>query len=105
MPRSLDQNALLHVWIQEIVDHMRSMGMKGISPKIIKGLIKSKLGNHTMLLGEKIVMSTTDYKKHENQLTAHDVKHGFISMDCLLVKIQCWASTDLKLILKSSNEE
>ncbi|MBL4798305.1 MAG: hypothetical protein JKY50_12890 [Oleispira sp.] len=105
MPRSLDQNALLHVFIQEIVDHMRAMGMKGISTKIIKGLIKAKLGNYTELLGEKIVMSTTDYKKHENQLTAHDLKHGFISMDCLMTKIVAWASTDLNLELKSINEE
>ena len=108
MPRSLDQNALFNVWCREISVHLRAVGINQ-SEDVVRELIKQNLGNVRKVEikyfeNTTVAMSTTKYKKHENELTAHDLRHGLISMDCLLIKMQAWASADLMLELKSTNE-
>lgn len=96
MKRSTDQNAIMHAWFRQIADHM----IEPMSPEMIKGVVKQKLGNTIELMGEKVPMPTSSYKRADEDLTEEDHKNGFISMNGLLIKIDAWAATDLMLQLE-----
>jgi len=49
--RSLDQNAILHVWIREITEHLSHSGVKHISANTIKQVVLHTLGNKTEVFG------------------------------------------------------
>ena len=98
--RTLDQNALFHVWCKEISNHLRASHVDA-SPKTVKELVKLTLGNTTELLGTTVAQSTTDYKRDDEDLTAHEHHHKLISFSDFLGKIQAWAATDLNLELSS----
>jgi hypothetical protein len=102
--RSLDQNAIMHVWFREISEHLMSGGVR-VSEKMIKEMCKVLLGNTTDVLGVEVAVPTEAYKMAEHELTPSDIKNDFISMDQFLTKIQAWAATDIRLELVSPNEE
>ena len=101
-----EQQALFHCFCREIALHTR------ISEAMIKNIVKTKLGNVKvisismagMILNELEPMSTTKYKPFDTDLTEHDHKHNLISMNALILSMTAWASTDLGLQLKSTNE-
>ena len=101
--RSLDQNAILHCWCREVSKALLEGGI-AVSEAMVKELVKMLLGNTVAVLGVKVAMPTTKYKKTEAELTYSDLKNGFVSMDQLLTKMQAWAATDLNLELVSPNE-
>ena len=101
MTRSLEQNALFHVWCEEIAEHLRAVKLPA-SSDMVKELILLKLGNTTEFLGEKVAMRSSKYKSTENELTIEDHRRGHICMVDLLTKIEAWAETDLSLQLKAT---
>jgi len=52
----------------------------------------------------KAAMRSSMYKRSDQDLNEHDFKHGFISMESLLTKMQVWASSDLNLYLTTPDE-
>jgi len=105
MSRSLDQNAILHCWSREIAEFLKAGGVENVSETTVKELLKATLGNTVELLGTRVPMPTSKYKKAEHELTPNELKRGFISFDQFLTHIQAWASADLNLELVSPNEE
>ena len=125
--RTLDQNAVFHIWCREIAEHynakVRAMTPEEIaayiqehderpkltSPKLIKGLVKYALGNVFRSTLESlhgpVIMDTSDYKMTEAELTPTDRKHEFITMDQFMTRVQAWAATDLGLELKVEVKE
>jgi len=103
--RSIDQNKLLHCWCREIAEFLKDGGVENVSETTVKELLKATLGNTVDLLGTKVPMPTSKYKKSEHELTPSELKRDFISMDQFLILIQAWASSDINLELVSPNEE
>lgn len=104
MKRTLDQNALFHVFCGQISDHLISSGVKRVSPAMVKELIKMLLGNTTELMSTKIAMPTSSYKRSDEDLTQQEIDNGVISMTGLIDSMTVWAATDLNLELISPNE-
>jgi len=75
------------------------------SEATVKELVLLNLGNTIELLNVKIAMRSSKYKTFDTDLTAHDNKHGLISMNELIIKMQSWAATDLGLILETPKEK
>ena len=98
MTRSLEQNAIFHAWCGLIALHLRNQDVPA-SADMVKELVLLKLGNTSMLLGEKVAMRSSKYKMTERELTVEDHKRGFICFVDLLTKIEAWAATDLQLDL------
>ena len=98
MKRSLEQNDILHVWCREILKHLLANGV-WVTEETVKELILLKLGNTREVLGEKVAMRSSKYKRSDFYLTDAERRAGIISMDTLLNKIDAWASHDLGLIL------
>jgi len=99
VPRSLDQNALWHVWFQEVAEHISSTELLDedgtpytvdISADEVKHLCKSTLGySRQLILGSKevtLVKDTRDYTHEEGK--------------AFQARVQAWAATDLNLELK-----
>jgi len=63
------------------------------------------LGNTIEILGTKIAMPTSRYKRSDEDLSQEEINKGLISFDGLLIKTVAWAATDLNLELKSPNEK
>tara|TARA_R110000803_G_scaffold97620_1_gene165728 strand:+ start:27 stop:365 length:339 start_codon:yes stop_codon:yes gene_type:complete len=107
-----EQQALFHCFCREIARHLRAGGVP-ISEDLVKRIVKKRLGNTRVLtvrmngidFDEVDVMSTTKYKPFDTDLNEQDHKLGFISMNALIVSMTAWASADLKLELKSTNEK
>ena len=80
---------------------------------MVKRIVKKRLGNTRVLtvpfnripFEEVDVMSTTKYKPFDTDLNEVDHKHGYISMNALIISMTAWAATDLKLELKSPKEK
>jgi len=102
--RSLDQNGILHVWCRDIAEFLKAGGIENVSETTVKELLKATLGNTVEILGTRVPMPTSKYKKAEHELTPAELKRDFISFDQFLTKIQAYAATDLNLILESPNE-
>ena len=102
--RNLEQNALYHCYCRQISEFLADGGLS-ISEAMIKEATKMLLGNTVDVLGVKVAMPTSKYKRSEHELTPSDIKNDFISFDQLITKVVAWASTDLNLELKSTNEE
>ena len=103
--RTTDQNSIFHCWCREVAVHLREANIKNASEATVKELVLRNLGNTVDLLGIKIAMRSSKYKRADEDLTPEDHKRGFISMSSLLTSMQAWSSTDLNLILTSPNEE
>lgn len=98
--RSSSQNDIFHAWCNVIAKHLQSREVM-LSADSVKQLVKRQLGNVKMVEGvpgmpaDILAMSTTKYKKTENDLTASDRAHKFVSMSDLLGRMEAWAATDL----------
>lgn len=102
--RSLDQNAIFHCWIREITKYLADSGVKD-SEEIWKQVILGTLGNRKLRYGVWVTMSTTKYKRSDEDLTEAERKAGIISMTGLLSEMQAWSAREINLELKSPNEE
>lgn len=102
--RNLDQNAILHCWCREIAAFLKDGGIENVSETTVKELLKATLGNTVEILGTRVPMPTSKYKKTEHELIPSELKRDFISFDQFLTKIQAWAATDINLVLESPNE-
>ena len=89
-----DQQAMFHCWCRETAAHLKAGGVKNVSEATVKELVLLKLGNTVELMGFKIAMRSSKYKKIASQLTIQDVRRGFIAFDDLLTSFQAWAATD-----------
>ena len=103
--RTVDQNALLHVWCREIAAHLKERKIQNVSEATVKELILLLLGNTVELLSVKVAMRSSMYKRSDADLSPQDHKRGFISMESLLTKVVVWCSTDLNLQLSTPNED
>ena len=101
--RTTDQNALFHVWCRDIADHLRLRGVD-LNNKTVKELLKAKLGNKQTLFDTSVPLSTTMYKRADEDLSPWEHQQGIISFETFLTLIQVWAATDLKLELTSVEE-
>ena len=103
--RSLDQSAIFHVWVREITEHLSNSNVKHISENTIKQVVLHTLGNRTEVFGVPCIMSTTKYKRSDEDLTDAERKAGIISMTALLSEMQAWSAREINLELTSPNEE
>jgi len=103
--RTLDQSAIFHVWIREITEHLSHSGVKHISENTIKQVVLHTLGNRTEVFGVPCIMSTTKYRRSDEDLSEAERAAGIISMNALLSEMQAWAATEINLELTSPNEE
>jgi len=101
--RTLDQNAILHCWCREVSEFLSDGGLN-ISEAMIKEMVKMLLGNTVDVLGTKVAMPTSKYKRADEDLTEKDIEKGMLSMDGLLTKMQAWSATDINLELVSPND-
>ena len=103
--RTLDQNSIFHCWIREITDHLSNSNVKHISENTIKQVVLHTLGNRTEVFGVPCIMSTTKYKRADEDLSEAERRAGVISMTALLSEMQAWSAREIKLELVSPNEE
>tara|TARA_R110002020_G_scaffold474716_1_gene706849 strand:- start:545 stop:796 length:252 start_codon:yes stop_codon:yes gene_type:complete len=82
-----------------------------LSADSVKQLVKRQLGNVKMIDGvpgmpaDIIAMSTTKYKKTEEELTQSDRANNFVSMSELLSRVEAWAATDLDGLILPREEK
>ena len=85
--RSVAQNALFHVVVRNILNHLIENGVKLPSGEkgeaIIKGLIKRTLGDNMKVNGIEIDKPTSSYKTDE--------------MADLVTRVVAWCAMDLSL--------
>lgn len=98
--RTPDQNALFHVWVREIGNHIRAGGVS-MTNATVKDLLKAKLGNRQQFFDTSVPMSTTMYQRADEDLSPWEHQNEIISFEAFLTKIQVWAATDLNLELSS----
>ena len=99
--RSDPQNDLFHTYCRKIKKHLCDNAVR-VTEETTKELILLKLGNTRKVMGEKVAMRSSKYKKSPSQLTEAEVKAGIISMTCLVESMISWAATDLNLNLVES---
>ena len=108
--RSLSQNDIFHAWCNVIAKHLQSRKVM-LSADSVKELVKRQLGNVKMIDGvpgmpaDIIAMSTTKYKKTDEELTQSDLQDKFISMSELLSRVEAWAATDLDGLILPREEK
>jgi len=72
-----------------------------LSEDTIKQLVTRHLGNVKLIDNLKGIpadfsaMSTTKYKKTDDELTRFDRANNYVSMSTLLSRMEAWAATDL----------
>ena len=103
--RSLDQNSIFHCWIREITEHLSNSNVKHISENTIKQVVLHTLGNRTEVFGVPCTMSTTKYKRADEDLSEAERASGIISMTALLSEMVAWSAREINLQLTSPNEE
>lgn len=103
--RTIPQNDIFHCFCREISAHLRAGGVENVSEATVKELILLTLGNTVELLGTRVAMRSSKYKRSDEDLTDKDRKFELISMADLLTKMQVWAAADLGMELVSPNEE
>lgn len=108
--RSSSQNDIFHAWCNVIAKHLQSRKVM-LSADSVKQLVKRQLGNVKMIDGvpgmpaDIIAMSTTKYKKTEEELTQSDRANNFVSMSELLSRVEAWAATDLDGLILPREEK
>lgn len=96
--------SVFQIFCRDISVHLKKSGVANVSEATVKELVLLTLGNTVDLLGTKVAMRSSKYKSFDKELTAHDNKNEFISMNELIIKMQAWASADLNLELKTPTE-
>ena len=87
--RSLTQNALWHVWIGEITEHLNAARIP-ITEKTVKDLLKRQFGPKIEVFGEILDKPSSQYT--------------FEEMTDMLIATQGWAASDLSLQLRAKGE-
>ena len=87
--RSLTQNALWHVWIGEITEHLNAARIP-ITEKTVKDLLKRQFGPKIEVFGEILDKPSSQYT--------------FEEMTDMLIATQGWSASDLSLQLRAKGE-
>lgn len=100
--RSLDQNALFHVILREILNHLIANGVKlpagDKGEALIKTLVKSQLGAKIKVNGIKLDLPTSMYLTDDDEWPTDDERNR--SMTNFIGRIVAWSAMDLDLILQ-----